>query len=171
MINLNLLLLKKLSTSSESASQSSAQDYLTTAAMLLSSQNCNYLSGSGHRNGDSKMSLHSPSPSPEPIAGRKVNSGTDDSNTITGTNSLFTIDSILAPPKCNSLTSSSSPTAALHHRNNIPTLLHHHPGLHLSHLAAAASGFGSTPDFLGKNQLNILQGRRETKNRSAHCEG
>lgn len=59
----------------------------------------------------------------------------------TSSGSLFTIDSILAPrPK---------PTSPQR-----PVL--HHPSLHLSHIAAAASGFGATSaDFLGK--FNLLR--------------
>uniref|UniRef100_A0A336K7H5 CSON002690 protein n=1 Tax=Culicoides sonorensis TaxID=179676 RepID=A0A336K7H5_CULSO len=87
--------------------------------------------------------------------------------------SLFTIDSILAPTSANNNKGSQSGISINNNNNNnnrssespgstppasantspirprLPML--HHPGLHLGHLAAAAaSGFGSTSEFLGK---------------------
>lgn len=71
-----------------------------------------------------------------------------------GSNSLFTIDSILAPKSTSNPSSPQSPSSAHSptpvRPTRVPGLLHH-PGLHLSHLAAAAaSGFGATSDFLGE---------------------
>lgn len=82
--------------------------------------------------------------------------------------SLFTIDSILAskpvdikleyasksesrsPSNSPSLSTTSSPLRPA----RVPAMLH--PGLHLSHLAAAAAtGFGTPSDFLGKYKIKF----------------
>lgn len=79
---------------------------------------------------------------------------------LSGTpNSLFTIDSILAPKSSSSGSNPSSPQSPSNNTHSptpfrpttrVPGLLHH-PGLHLGHLAAAAAqGFGATSDFLGE---------------------
>ena len=133
----------------------SSPSYLSTA-MLLSTQNCAYF-------GQRLSNLHHE---------RRVDKQSE--NTLTshqlfqqqqkqlGTvpTSLFTIDSILASKTSQSGSPSSSPTQDLHkpgsnHNSNqasprstrVSTMLH--PGLHLSHLAAAAN-FGAPSDFLGK---------------------
>lgn len=181
---------------SPSANSFPSNNYLTTA-MLLSGQNCNYLSQSAKR--ESKMTsvdTQSSSPSPPPslissepvqIIGRMAtgvngspfllkqqnirnqdvdrgnSNGSFNSNggqspvsatALSGTpNSLFTIDSILAPKSTSN--PSSPPSPSTHsptpiRPTRVPGLLHH-PGLHLGHLAAAAaSGFGATSDFLGE---------------------
>lgn len=121
--------------------------YLTTA-MLLGSQGCNYL---GQR-----IQNHL----------REVKIEQDEQNqrnTNTMSTSLFTIDSILAPNKPSSdlnfkseSPSSSPPTSCTTsptRPTRVPAMLH--PGLHLGHLAAAAS-FGSPTEFLGKYFLNFL---------------
>lgn len=159
-----------------------SSNYLTTA-MMLTSQNCNYLGqfkGHSSRLAPNSLALaDSQSPSPSPPAanessmqfiGRMGNGKQHAGNlhpemdirrscspvtAFSGTpNSLFTIDSILAPkstsnpssPQSPSATSTNSPTPIRPSR--VPALLH--PGLHLGHLAAAASGFGATTDFLGE---------------------
>lgn len=125
------------------------QAYLTTA-MLLGTQN-NYL---GQRlNKDSEKEM----PRKEEIKIRDCNSGSMPTST-------FTIDSILAsskpvdikfeynsksdsrsPSNSPSLSTASSPVRP----TRVPAMLH--PGLHLSHLAAAAAtGFGTPSDFLGE---------------------
>lgn len=99
------------------------------------------------------------------------------SRTQTAPTSLFTIDSILAPTstKANQAQHSinnnrssespgSSPPASANTspiRPRLPML--HHPGLHLGHLAAAASGFGSTSEFLGKSLPSITLNQNKTK--------
>lgn len=94
------------------------------------------------------------------------NSTVMQSSTTTTANhssSLFTIDSILASSGSPTSASSSkyiklespstSPTpisssgSSPMRPTRVPAMLH--PGLHLSHLAAAASGFGTPSDFLG----------------------
>lgn len=160
-----------------------SNNYLTTA-MMLTSQNCNYLGqlkGHSTRMAPNSLALvdsQSPSPSPPPanespvqfigrMAHGKQHTGSlhpeidirrscnSPVTALSGPpNSLFTIDSILAPkstsnpssPQSPSATSTNSPTPIRPSR--VPALLH--PGLHLGHLAAAASGFGATSDFLGE---------------------
>lgn len=158
---------------SSNSSQSPPHVTSNVTEMLLSSQSCQYLSGAGsphiHTVKDDRkiMSQHlqspSPSPSPELVRLRKDIAAAEDTIVISESqpNSLFTIDSILASPKCNraninspspgsATTERSLNTSTLQTNRNIPALLHHHPGLHLTQLAAAASGFGAAPDFLGK---------------------
>lgn len=178
-------------------------NYLTTA-MLLGSQNCNYL-GQAVKSEPQRQHTHSgdnqsPSPSPPPlqphpsamrssadqpvqIIGRMATGNgspfllkhqshqhmdTDSqrgssnggqspvsATALSGTpNSLFTIDSILAPKSTSNPSSPQSPSSTHSptpiRPTRVPGLLHH-PGLHLGHLAAAAaSGFGATSDFLGE---------------------
>lgn len=121
-------------------------NYLTTA-MLLGTQGCGYL--------DQRLSA------------LDTEHSSNNHNQRTGSNpsSLFTIDSILAP-KPNNLTnvnigmriksespgnnSPTSPSTSPIRPTRVPAMLQH-PGLHLSHLAAAAaSSFGTTSDFLGE---------------------
>jgi hypothetical protein len=62
--------------------------------------------------------------------------------------SLFTIDSILAPRPPHQPAAQQGHVVSPHQR--LPPAVLHHP-LHLGHLAAAAaSGFGTSADFLGK---------------------
>lgn len=70
------------------------------------------------------------------------------SSSSTGS-SLFTIDSILAPRP--SVSNSVSPQINNNRQQNsaVPTAVMHHP-IHLGHIAAAASTFGTHSDFLGK---------------------
>lgn len=131
-----------------------SSNYLTTA-MLLGNQGCGYF---GQR-----LSNH--------LQMQRNIEQTDQSqnnhqrSTHTGSNaptSLFTIDSILAPKpsavspsfkiiKSESPVSISPPATSPVRPQRVPAILHH-PGLHhLGHLAAAAAtSFGSTTDFLGK---------------------
>lgn len=157
------------------------QNYLTTA-MLLGTQNCDYL---GQRlqnhlrerdgNGDNSdqltatlSSAHQQQPTnkhqmPQQQTQQKQHPDqrlrSISSNSMS--TSLFTIDSILASKpmdikseytKSDSRSASNSPplssTSSPLRPTRVPALLH--PGLHLSHLAAAAAtGFGSPSDFLG----------------------
>lgn len=128
-------------------------NYLTTA-MLLGTQGCGYL---GQRLGALDTD-HA--------------SSNNNQRTNTNPNSLFTIDSILAP-KPNNLSngnlamriktespgnmSPTSPSTSPIRPTRVPAMLQH-PGLHLSHLAAAAaSSFGTTSDFLGEFIVLILR--------------
>lgn len=163
------------------------QAYLTTA-MLLGTQNCNYL-GQRLNNlrehiADNDLVLNA---SVQPITQQhgqiqsspsslnRTHSDKDNEKTIRDDvkmrdcstasmpTSTFTIDSILAskpadikfeynsksdsrsPSNSPSLSTTSSPVRP----TRVPAMLH--PGLHLSHLAAAAAtGFGTPSDFLGK---------------------
>lgn len=169
------------------------QAYLTTA-MLLGTQNCNYL---GQRLNnlrehitDNDLVLNA---SVQPISQqtatqmqtnptnlmrsptnfdkdnekempRKDELKIRDCNSGSMPTSTFTIDSILASSKpvdikfeYNSKSDSRSPSNSPSHSTTsspvrptrVPAMLH--PGLHLSHLAAAAAtGFGTPSDFLGK---------------------
>lgn len=168
------------------------QAYLTTA-MLLGTQNCNYL---GQRLNnlrdhitDNDLVLNA---SVQPISsqqtaqmhsnavishrtqserdndkemGRKEDAKIRDCNSGSMSTS-FTIDSILASkpvdikfeynPKSESRSPSNSPslssTSSPVRPTRVPAMLH--PGLHLSHLAAAAAtGFGTPSDFLGKCEI------------------
>lgn len=149
------------------------QNYLNTTAMLLNTaQTCNYLGQrlSTLQNERSRHENMPPSsPSSPPIIMQQSPNGRTQAPT-----SLFTIDSILAPTtkatqsqqhslnnnNRSSESPGSSPPASANTspmRPRLPML--HHPGLHLGHLAAAAaSGFGSTSEFLGEsikfNQVN-----------------
>lgn len=69
------------------------------------------------------------------------------SSSSTGS-SLFTIDSILAPRP-----SVSGGQAGRQQNSGVPTAVMHHP-IHLGHIAAAASTFGTHSDFLGKHLLS-----------------
>lgn len=139
-------------------------NYLTTA-MLLGAQTCGYL---GQRLANNNLDTSSDTSTTNNSFSQRSSSSAPNPS------SLFTIDSILAS-KPNSLVT----TAASHHHHHhhlhqrqrsespsnnsspspvsspvrptrVPAILHH-PGLHLGHLAAAAaSGFGTTSDFLGE---------------------
>lgn len=135
------------------AMSAETQNYLNTTAMLLNTaQTCTYL---GQR-----LSTFQNERSRTPPNMQQSPNGRTQAPT-----SLFTIDSILAPTtkghqhgqisinnNRNSESPGSSPPASANTspmRPRIPML--HHPGLHLGHLAAAAaSGFGSTSEFLGE---------------------
>lgn len=169
------------------------QAYLTTA-MLLGTQNCNYLGQRlnnlrDHMITDNDLVLNA---SVQPISqqtaqmqsntatphrtqsdkdnekemNRKEETKIRDYNSGSMPTSTFTIDSILAskpvdikfeyntksesrsPSNSPSLSSTSSPVRP----TRVPAMLH--PGLHLSHLAAAAAtGFGTPSDFLGKCKI------------------
>lgn len=158
-------------------------NYLTTA-MLLTSQNCNYLAGQLKQEKPTLDHHETRSGSQSPVSLRPVSAlnsqaqtillgrhgvqltrGFSSShnpnkvnnngsvNTTTNPNSLFTIDSILAPKFSSNPSSPQSPPTTSSPPNIRPTrvvpAMLHHPGLHLGHLAAAASGFGTTSDFLG----------------------
>lgn len=166
--------------------------YLTTA-MLLGTQNCNYLGQrlSNHLRdqiADSDLILNTKTSSANatPIQNQQMHSALNqtkldihdpDNNSLDkeiqkkdeikirnyNSASTFTIDSILAtkpidmkleynlksesrsPSNSPSLSQTSSPIRP----TRVPAMLH--PGLHLSHLAAAATGFGTPSDFLGMN--------------------
>lgn len=169
------------------------QAYLTTA-MLLGTQNCNYLGQRLNNLRDhiadndlvlnasvqpiSQQTVNQMQPNPSNLITRTQNFDKDnekemprkeeikirDCNSGSMPTSTFTIDSILAsskpvdikfeynsksdsrsPSNSPSLSSTSSPVRP----TRVPAMLH--PGLHLSHLAAAAAtGFGTPSDFLGK---------------------
>lgn len=164
------------------------QSYLTTA-MLLGTQNCNYLgqrlTNLREHMSDNDLILNAsvqpisqqhvampqhPSMRPkmdidEKPMQRKEEAKIRDSGSMP--TSTFTIDSILAskpvdikfdyslksdsrsPSNSPSLSATSSPVRP----TRVPALLH--PGLHLSHLAAAAAtGFGTPSDFLGKCEFS-----------------
>lgn len=167
--------------------QSIPNQYLTTA-MLLGTQNCNYLgqrlnnlrehmaendlvlNASVHQmpaqmgqmqpnsNGANRIKMEKDNEKETPP--RKDDAKIRDSGSMSS--STFTIDSILAtkpvdikfeynsksesrsPSNSPSLSTTSSPVRP----TRVPAMLH--PGLHLSHLAAAAAtGFGNPSDFLG----------------------
>lgn len=181
----------------------SNQAYLTTA-MLLGTQNCNYLgqrlSNLREHINDNELVLNA---SVHPIVQQNLNNqislgnnstthsadkdgcnrgigGTAsgggagdksikgelkirDSGSSSMPSSTFTIDSILASKpadikfECSTKSESRSPsnspslstTSSPIRPTRVPAMLH--PGLHLSHLAAAAAtGFGTPSDFLGK---------------------
>lgn len=171
------------------------QAYLTTA-MLLGTQNCNYL---GQRlnnlrehitendlvlnasiqpvsqqtvqmqsNPSNLNRIHFEKDNEKDMI-RKEEAKIRDCNSGSMPTSTFTIDSILAskpvdikfeynsksdsrsPSNSPSLSSTSSPVRP----TRVPAMLH--PGLHLSHLAAAAAtGFGTPSDFLGKCKKSIF---------------
>lgn len=173
------------------------QAYLTTA-MLLGTQNCNYL-GQRLNNlrehiADNDLVLNA---SVQPITQQHhtAQMPTNASSNLNRTHldkdndkiskddikmrdcssgsmptSTFTIDSILASSKpadikfeYNSKSDSRSPsnspslstTSSPVRPTRVPAMLH--PGLHLSHLAAAAAtGFGTPSDFLGEFELYTL---------------
>lgn len=162
------------------------QAYLTTA-MLLGTQNCNYL---GQRLNNLREHINENdlvlNASVQPVSQQTIqmqpnlnrthlerDNGKDmarkddvkirDCNSGSMPSSTFTIDSILAskpvdikfeynsksesrsPSNSPSLSATSSPVRP----TRVPAMLH--PGLHLSHLAAAAAtGFGNPSDFLGE---------------------
>lgn len=140
--------------------QHQQNNYLTTA-MLLGAQTCGYLGQRIANNLDT---------SPDTSTTNNSYSLQRSSSSAPNPSSLFTIDSILAT-KPNSLVtaghhhqpqhqrqrsespsnnSSPSPVSSPVRPTRVPAMLHH-PGLHLGHLAAAAaSGFGTTSDFLGE---------------------
>lgn len=163
------------------------QNYLTTA-MLLGTQNCDYL---GQRlqnhlrerdgNGDKSDSISSTNHQLTATLGSPHQQQQSNKHQMpqqqqqkqhpdqrlrnisssSMSTSLFTIDSILASKpidikseytKSDSRSPSNSPplssTSSPLRPTRVPAMLH--PGLHLSHLAAAAAtGFGSPSDFLG----------------------
>lgn len=165
------------------------QAYLTTA-MLLGTQNCNYL---GQRLNNLRdhitdndlvlnasvqpiSSQHTAQMHSNAVISHRTQSEKDNNKEMdrkedvkirdfnSGSMSTsFTIDSILASkpvdikfeynPKSESRSPSNSPslssTSSPVRPTRVPAMLH--PGLHLSHLAAAAAtGFGTPSDFLGK---------------------
>lgn len=166
------------------------QNYLTTA-MLLGTQNCDYLgqrlqnhlrerSGGGTGdNSDSILSTNHQLSATVSTANQQQQSNTHQMqqqqqqkqqqtdqrlrgiSSSSMSTSLFTIDSILATKpidikseylKTDSRSPSNSPplssTSSPVRPTRVPAMLH--PGIHLSHLAAAAAtGFGSPSDFLG----------------------
>lgn len=168
------------------------QAYLTTA-MLLGTQNCNYLgqrlnnlrehiadndlvlNASVHPITQQNVQSQSPNPlntsrlhcdknNEKPVKDEVKMRDCQSSGSTMPTSSTFTIDSILAPKpadikfECNSKSESRSPsnspslstTSSPIRPTRVPAMLH--PGLHLSHLAAAAAtGFGTPSDFLGKS--------------------
>lgn len=88
---------------------------------------------------------------------QEVEAANNDYNMLSNSGSsqtLFTIDSILAPRSVNFKSEGSSPcTSPLPQSpmqpTRVPAMLH--PGIHLSHLAAAAATtFGSPSDILSK---------------------
>jgi hypothetical protein len=141
--------------------------YLNTT-MLLNSQNYSYF---GQRLSNLHSDLH-----------RNLEQNGDSTHQLlqqhkqlnSTPTSLFTIDSILnsktssrqsdSPPsspirdspKSNISCSNSNNLTSPIRPTRVPTMLHH-PGLHLSHLAAAAaSGFGTPSDFLGEFLMSCV---------------
>lgn len=184
------------------------QAYLTTA-MLLGTQNCNYL-GQRLNNlrehiADNDLVLNASvqpinhtreqinqqhgqiQSSPSTLHRHQMDKDNEktirddvkmrdcSTGSMTTSTSTFTIDSILAskpndvkfeynlksesrsPSNSPSLSSTSSPVRP----TRVPAMLH--PGLHLSHLAAAAAtGFGTPSDFLGKLNICVVETFRMT---------
>ncbi|XP_063697694.1 homeobox protein goosecoid-like [Culicoides brevitarsis] len=137
------------------AMSAETQNYLNTTAMLGNYLGHRLSSLQNERNAREIPSSPCSPPSPSTAPPAQSPNGTR----TQAPTSLFTIDSILAPTKSNvtlnnnnrsSESPGSSPPASANTspmRPRIPML--HHPGLHLGHLAAAAaSGFGSTSEFL-----------------------
>lgn len=157
------------------------QSYLTTA-MLLGTQNCDYLGqrlqnhlrersgnetsdqltatlGTAHQQQQANAHQMTPQQQQKQQTDQRIRSISSSSMPT----SLFTIDSILASKpidikseytKSDSQSPSNSPplssTSSPVRPTRVPAMLH--PGLHLSHLAAAAAtGFGSPSDFLGSS--------------------
>lgn len=94
---------------------------------------------------------------------------------VSPTKSSFTIDNILATNKSRfSESPSSSPTYYKYFKTideqynptrplRVPAAILHHSGLHLSKIAAAASGFNSPSELFGKSQC--IQLKMETNRR------
>lgn len=144
--------------------------YITTA-MLLGTQGCGYLGQriQNHLRERSELEQQQQQSSPphhhhhqQHHAGHPHQTNNRNNIVSSMPTSLFTIDSILASnSKSNSEikvkvenSPSNSPTPpsitnSPMRPTRVPAMLH--PGLHLGHLAAAAaSGFGTPSDFLGK---------------------